>query len=231
MAGDGSNDDHDHRFACVSLVPLFEHLPVGDRRRLAEIAVTRHYARGEQLHRPGERSGLRIVHSGRVKVLRISGSGVEQLLRIVSPGDFLGEAAVFTGRPVDSWAMALDDAEVCSIDGDGIDRLVREHPEIAVRLLASLSDRLEDTERRLASVTGASVGRRLADHLLELAEASDSRRFRLQSTKSDLASYLGTTAETLSRRLGTMQDAGLIRLGPRGIVEVVDPDGLRTLER
>lgn len=231
MAAEGSSNEHDHRFACVSLVPLFEHLSVEDRTRIAEIAVTRHFVRGEQIHRPGERSGLRIVHSGRVKVLRISDTGVEQLLRIVSPGDFLGEAAVFTDRPVDSWAMALDDAEVCTIGGDGIDRVVREHPEIAVRLLASLSDRLEDTERRLASVTGASVGRRLADHLLELAEESGSGRFRLESTKSDLASYLGTTAETLSRRLGAMQDAGLIRLGPRGVVEVVDRDGLRTLER
>jgi CRP/FNR family transcriptional regulator len=230
MAADAASNEHDHRFACVSLVPLFAHLSSDDRARIAEVAVTRHYERGEQIHRPGERSGLRIVHRGRVKVLRIGDSGAEQLLRIVSEGDFLGETTVFTDRPVDSWAMALDDAEVCTLGADGIDRLLRDHPEIALHLLATLSERLEQTERRLASITGSSVGRRLADHLLELADGSGSGRFRLQSTKSDLASYLGTTPETLSRRLGAMQDAGLIRLGPQGLVEVVDRDGLRNLE-
>lgn len=218
----------DYRFACVSKVPLFADLSAADRRWIAEVAVTRHYDRGEQVHRPGERSGLRIVHRGRVKMHRANESGNEQLLRVLFPGDFLGETTLLTGRPVDSWAVALDASEVCVVGGREIRRLLHERPEVALRMLSTLAARLDDAEQQLASITGASVGRRLAGHLLELAEETGSPAVRLPSTKKDLASYLGTTPETLSRRLGAMQDAGVLRLGPRGLVEIRDPQRLRT---
>lgn len=227
MTGHATGSEHDHRLACVSRVPLFADLSEQDRERIAQVAVTRHYRKGEQVHRPGERSGLRIVHRGRVKVYRSSESGAEQLLRILFPGDFLGETTLLTGRPADSWAIALEPAEVCMLGGDQVGQLLRDLPEVALHMLSSLSHRLDDAERQLLSVTAGSVGQRLADHLLELAEEAGSATFRLPSTKKDLASYLGTTPETLSRRLGALQDAGLVRLGPRGLVEVRDPQGLR----
>lgn len=217
----------DYRLECVSRVPLFAGLSVDDRRQIAEVARTGHFERAEQVHRPGARARLRILHRGRVKVYRISESGSEQLLRILHPGDFLGETTLLTGRAVDSWAVALEAAEVCTLDDQSVARLLRARPEVALRMLATLSSRLDDAEQQLAAVTGASVGRRLGDHLLELAEQAGSSTFRLPSTKKDLASYLGTTPETLSRRLGALQDAGLVRLGPRGLVEIRDRDGLR----
>jgi CRP/FNR family transcriptional regulator len=219
--------ERDHRFACVSRVPLFADLSEQDRRRVAEVAVTRRYARGERVHRPGERSGLRIVHSGRIKVHRITDSGAEQLIRILFPGDFLGESTLLTGRPVDSWAVALEAAEVCTLGRPEVDRLLRERPAVAVRMLGSLSERLDRAEQQLSAVTGESVSRRLAEHLLELATEAGSSTFRLPSTKRDLASYLGTTPETLSRRLALLRERGLVRLGPGRSVRILDPEGLR----
>lgn len=227
----GATAGEDHRFACVNRVPLFADLSTDDRRRIAAVAVTRRYVRGEQVHRPGDQSGLRIVHGGRVKVYRANEAGAEQLLRILRPGEFLGETTVLTGRPVDSWAVALDAAEVCVVGGTEIARLLREHPEVAVRMLAAMSVRLEAAEQQLSAVTGASVGARLASHLIELAEESGSTTFRLPSTKKDLASYLATTPETLSRRLADLQDAGVVRLGPRGLVEIRDGERLQTAAR
>ena len=131
-----SNGGYDHRLACVNLVPLFAGLPADDRRWVADVAVTRHYQRGEQVHRPGQRPALRIVHTGRVKVRRINESGAEQLLRILFPGDFHGETSLLTGRPVDSWAEALYPAEVCVLSADQVERLLRERPEVAMRMLS-----------------------------------------------------------------------------------------------
>lgn len=217
----------DHRLACVSLVPLFADLRLEDRRRIADAAVTRMYAKGEQVHDPGTESGLRVVHRGRVKVHRVSESGAEQLLRILQPGDFFGETTLLTGRPLDSWAVALEPAEVCTVARSSVASLLRERPEVALRMLGALSSRLEESEQQLSAVTGASVGRRLVDHLLELAVEQDSATFTLPTTKKDLASYLGTTPETLSRRLRGLQDAGVLRLGARGRVQILDRDGLR----
>lgn len=218
--------DREHRFACVSAVPLFQELTEQDRRRIADLALTRRYARGEQVHRPGDQSGLRIVHRGRLKVYRSAESGAEQLLRILFPGDFLGETTLLTGRPVDSWAVALEPSEVCTVGKEQMATVLRDRPEVGVRMLAALSERLDDAEQLLSSVTGASVGRRLAEHLLQLATEVGSKRFRLPSTKKDLAAYLGTTPETLSRRLTELQAAGLVRVEGRQ-VEILDPQRLR----
>lgn len=220
-------DRDDHRLSCVSLVPLFADLGPEDRRRVAQVARTRAYARGEQVHRPGSGSGLDVVHRGRVKVHRTSESGAEQLVRVLGPGEFFGETALLTGRDADSWAVALEPTEVCHVPSKGIATLLREHPEVALRMLGVLARRLDNAEQQLSSVTGESVARRIVDHLLGLAAESGSDTFRLPTTKRDLASYLGTTPETLSRRLRSLEDAGLLRLGPRGLVELRDREGLR----
>jgi CRP/FNR family transcriptional regulator, anaerobic regulatory protein len=227
---DQSSVETDHRFACVSRVPLFTELSTDDRRRIAEAADTQKFSRGQSVQHPGDQSKLLIVHRGRVKVYRLSESGAEQLVRILGPGDFLGELSVLTGRPVDTWAEALAETEVCQVRRVRFGDLLRDHSTVALRMLAAMASRLDEAERQLSSVTGASVGRRLADHLLELAEEAGSRRFLLPSTKKDLASYLGTTPETLSRRMRALQAAGIVRFGPRGSVEILDAHALRTAE-
>jgi CRP/FNR family transcriptional regulator, anaerobic regulatory protein len=220
---------HDHRFRCVSLVPIFATLSDGDRHRVASVARTRRYDRQELIYVPGDRPGLHIVHRGQVKTYRVTETGGEQLLRIVGPGDFLGETAMLTAVEATDFAMATQPSEVCSISRDDIHQLLERNPDVALDLLEALAGRLHDAEEQLTSMSGLSVGERLARHLLEQSAAAGTTQFRLASTKKDLASYLGTTPETLSRRLTTMQDKGLIRLGPGRTVQILNRDGLLAL--
>jgi len=217
---------HDHRFRCISLVPIFATLTDDDRHRVASVARTRRYDRHEMIFVPGDRPGLHIVHRGQVKTYRVTETGGEQLLRIVGPGDFLGETAMFTTVEASDFAMAIQPSEVCSISRDDIHALLERNPEVALDLLEAVAGRLHVAEEQLSSISGLSVGQRLARHLLEQSAAAGTTRFRLACTKKDLASYLGTTAETLSRRLASMQENSLIRLGPARAVEILDPDGL-----
>ncbi|CAJ1509958.1 Crp/Fnr family transcriptional regulator [[Mycobacterium] burgundiense] len=209
-------------------MPLFATLSVDDRQRVAEAAFTRRYERGEHVFQPGDQPGLYIVHVGRVKVYRLPESGTEQLIRILGPGEFLGEAAVLGDIPVDHFAVALDRTEVCSIDRRSILDVLAERPTVAVTMLQTVSHRLSEAEQMVSSLTGRSVEQRLVGELLRLAHESGSAQFQLPSTKKDLASYLGTTAETLSRRLSSLQDTGAIRLGPGRFVEILDEQALRS---
>jgi CRP/FNR family transcriptional regulator len=218
---------HDHRFQCVSLVPVFAALPEEDRHRLAATARTRHYDRQEMIFVPGDRPGLHIVHRGQVKTYRVTETGGEQLLRIVGPGDFLGETAMLTSVEASDFAVAIQPSEVCSISRDDLHELLERNPAVTLDLLEAVAGRLHAAEEQLSSMSGLSVAERLAKHLLEHSAAAGTTTFRLASTKKDLAAYLGTTAETLSRRLSAMQDGGLVRLGPARTVEILDPDGLR----
>ena len=226
-AGGGLHDDHDHRFECVRRVPLFADLSEDDQHRVAAAAVTRHYARDEQLYGPGERVGLHIVHAGQVKIHQITASGTDRLIHILSPGDFLGETALLADTDSDHHAVATRASEVCSFPRAGIQELLLERPAVAMQMLQTVSARLGRAEQRISTLGGQLVGERLAQQLLHLATEAGSSRVRLPTTKRDLASYLGTTPETLSRQLSALQGAGVIRLGPGRDVEILDAVELR----
>lgn len=219
----------DHRFECVRRVPIFEGLSQDDQRLIAETAVTRRFQPREQVYGAGDRTGLHIVHRGQLKAFRLTETGSEQLVRLLPPGGFLGESALLADTVSDHFAVATRPSEVCSVPREGIRRLLVDRPTVALRMLQTLSGRLVMAEEMLASLTGRSVGERLAQQLLHLADEAGSARFHLPSSKRDLASYLGTTPETLSRRLGALQVAGVIRVEPGRTVELLDRARLQEL--
>ncbi|MFI8088293.1 Crp/Fnr family transcriptional regulator [Streptomyces sp. NPDC086080] len=220
-------DGHDHQLHIVRRVRLFAGLPEAAQHWVASAAVTRPYRRDERVYGPGDRTGLFIVHSGLVKVYRLTESGNEQLIRLMSPGDFLGETALLADTTTDHFAVALQPSELCVIDRTRFTRLLGQHPAVAVQMLQTLSRRLEAAEEMVSALSGKSVGQRLAQQLLHLADEAGEAVFRLPTSKKELASYLGTTAETLSRRLGALQQDGVIRLGPGRRIEVLDRQALR----
>lgn len=212
-----STVEADHRLQCVGLVPIFATLPETERSQVAEVARTRHYQRQEMIYVPGDRSGLHLVHRGQVKVFRVTESRAEQLIRILGPGEFLGKTALLLAAEASDCAMAIQPIEVCSISQEGIRELLEGHPDVALDLLQSVSERLHVAEEQLSSMSGLPVAERLAQHLLELAVAAEDTSFRLPSTKKDLAAYLGTTADA---EPATRHDAGSAahpdRTWPRG---------------
>lgn len=224
--------DHDHRFACVSMVPLFSGVDAEDRHRIAERVITRPYRRGEVVYSIGDSPGLQIVHSGKLKQSRLLENGNEQLLRVLSPGDFTGEHALLSDQPVSSMAVAATDAQVCSLSRSDMDRFLADYPRVAMTMLRSVAGRLEATEHQVSEITGRSVESRLGEYLVAAAVeagAQPGAEYRLPMPKKDLASYLGTTPETLSRRLHALADQGLIGLGRGNRVSVLDEPGLLLL--
>ncbi len=223
-------DGTDHRDQCVALVPIFAHLTPSERHDIAQRAHQKTYGRNEQLYGAGEQNPtLMIVHEGRVKIYRISESGREQLIRILCPGDFIGETSFMGARESDHFAVTLEDSKICALHRDDVKGFLSSYPAIAVKMLETVSDRLEQTERMVSSLTGDDVERRVASYLMELADASGSDSLELPLSKKDVASYLGTTPETLSRRLAVFEDSGWIVQQGRGRIHILDRAALAAL--
>lgn len=217
---------------CVSRVPVFASLSPDDRRRVAGLARPASLRAGEAAWSPDDDvARLMVVHTGRLKVVRVSADGSEQLVRVLGPGEFTGETAVFTGRRPDDHATALDGCRLCVFRHDDLEALIRTHPEIGLRMLATVSERLADTEYRLNALTSRDVESRLADYLLGLPTTwrDGGAVVTLPLAKKDVASLLDTSPESLSRSLTSLAAQGLITVGPGRSVGLIEPDRLQRL--
>ncbi|MDO5667022.1 MAG: Crp/Fnr family transcriptional regulator [Alcaligenaceae bacterium] len=215
---------------CVSRVPIFRHLPHQELSVIADKATMRVYQRGELIHRAGDPSDkLFIVHKGKIKVYRLSESGKEQLVRILNPGDFAGET-LFSSAAQDSYAEAIQTSEVCTIYRADMQELLTQYPGIALHVLAELSRRLEVSEKQTATIATASINARLADYLAKQVELMNSEHYELPMSRRDLASFLGTTPETVSRRLGEFEEAGWIEQSGQRHIKILDLDALLLVE-
>ena len=196
---------------CISLVPIFNHLKQHEMDEIMEKVTPRKLQKGEFLYQAGDESdSLSIVHQGKLKIYRLSGTGKEQILRILSSGDFTGELALFKKSFHDSYAEALEDTRVCQIKRSDLQEILLKYPSISLEILKELSERLEQSEMQATRIATDKVERRIALYLTELVERQNQMEIFLPLSRKDLSSYLGTTPETLSRKLAEMEEEGIL---------------------
>lgn len=215
---------------CISLVPIFNHLNTDNLREMAKATHSESYGRGEIIYHPGEPSEkLYIVHQGRVKIYRLSESGKEQLIRILGPGDFTGELALFSTTMHDDYAEAMEDTELCTMQRGDLQAYLLKYPAISLHILSEFSNRLTQTEKQLARLATESADKRIAAYLLELSESQKLRTVKLPMTRKDLAAFLGTTPETVSRKLTEFENAGWIEQRKQLEIHIVDREALQRI--
>ncbi|WP_163971550.1 Crp/Fnr family transcriptional regulator [Oceanobacillus halotolerans] len=212
---------------CVRKVPFFNHLNEDEMLKIVALSRSLHYEKGEIIFHEGDPlEYLYIVHQGRVKNYQLFDSGKEQLLRILEPGEFMGELALFTEKTLDSYAEAMKTTEICAIHRDDMQQLMQTYPTIAVKILEQFSSRLEQTEQLVGQLSAKDVEARVAHYLIATAEDMDSYDITLPMSKKDLASYLGTTQETISRRLSSFQTKGWIEQKGHRQIKIVNMEAL-----
>ena len=223
---------HDHTAEdCVELVSIFQNLSKSDKETIATLVTHHHYKNGEYLFSAGdEADSLIIVAHGQAKVFQMSANGKEQMLRILQTGDFDGEAALFTNSDHNSFAQALMDTAVCQIKRSDFQKLMQQTPELAVNMVNALGRRVGQLEQQTTEVTTASVESRLANYLLETSAGLDDAVFTLPLKKKDIATYLGTTPETISRKLTALAKQGMIEKITNNKFKILDEDRLMMID-
>lgn len=202
------------RTNCVSLVPIFNHLDDESQNIIASKAKTKMLKRNEYLYQAGDQDdSLYIIHQGQIRITHLSESGREQLIRLLNPGDFTGEWTIFSeGDYHEHFAQATRKTNVCVISRQKFQDLLSEHPEISMTILKVMSNRLQESQRQTASVAIEQVINRVIYYLegLAILDDKDETTVQLPMSRKDLASYLGTTPETISRKFKELEKNGLI---------------------
>jgi len=218
--------------ALLHRVPVFETLAEEDLARVAEVSVPRSFEPGEVVFREGDQSDTcYIVRSGHARAIREHPDGRSITLATFGPGDFFGELAMFDDERRSATVEALERAEAMAILGRDMRRLLREHPDIAVKMITALGRRLRQTNERLARQSFQTVQSRVAAVLSQLVEAarlegSTDSDVLITSTQAELAQLAGSSRESASRFLAVLERAGIITQG-RGKLIVHQPDALQ----
>lgn len=216
---------------CASLVPIFNHLEKEQMDEVMNVTHSVSYKRGENIYCAGDKSdSLYILSNGKIKIYKLSESGKEQLLRILHPGDFTGELALFSETVYEEYAEAMEDTSVCTIKRSELQELLLKYPSISLKILAEFSSRLEQSEKQATRFSTEKVETRIALFLAECADnENQSMEVVLPMNKKDMASYLGTTPETISRKLADLEEAGYIKHISNKKIKILDLHGLRLI--
>jgi CRP/FNR family transcriptional regulator, dissimilatory nitrate respiration regulator len=204
--------------------PLFRELDDASWQRVSALIRLVEKKRGETIFSEGEPAhGFYMVESGTVKVFKLSPEGREQIIRIFSPGEHFGEAAVFSGGTFPASGASLTDCVLAYFPAGDFYSLVRENPDIGLNMLGAMSRYLHHLVKVIEELSLKEVPARLAKFLLEHALPpgelpNGAPQYLLPVNKGELALYLGTTAETLSRVLSRMKRRGIISEKKKTIV-------------
>jgi CRP/FNR family transcriptional regulator, cyclic AMP receptor protein len=211
---------------------VFAGLEQRELEEVAMVAVPRRWDRGEILFREGDTGDTcYLMRDGAVLLTREHPDGRLVALAELRAGDLFGELAMFRGETRSATAEAIEDTSAVALLAADMQRLVRRNPDLALKLLAALAERVSTTTERLLKQSFQTVAGRVASTLLaqtvvRQAEGASDRDVLIRATQAEIAQLSGTSRESASRFLATLERAGLVTLG-RGKVTVHEPGRLR----
>lgn len=194
---------------------LFSGLPAEDLSTIAAFTVTQTLAKGDYLFHEGEPArGCYLVQSGAINVHRVSAAGKEQVIHVFRSGESFAEASLASATGYPANARAVESSTVLLIPKTPILALIGRRPDLALRMLGSMSAHLRVLVGMLDDLTLKDVETRFLNWLLKRcgAGAVGAAVVELGSTKRVLAAELGTSSETLSRTLAKLRDGGLLEI-------------------
>lgn len=218
--------------AILRKTPLFASLTEAEMHALSTRTTRKRFLKDEQLFAEGDScTGLYLVAAGKIRIFKLSPSGREQILAVEGPGSSFAELPVFDGGNYPAAASALEDTEVLFVSRKDFQNFCREHPDVALKVIAVVGSRLRRLVGIIEELSFTTVRQRLIALILRLAQAGgvrSSEGIRIELTKShqDLAAELGTVRELVSRNLSRLEAEGFLDVEGRKIV-VKDLPGLR----
>jgi CRP/FNR family transcriptional regulator len=207
-------------------IPLFAGLTPAELGAIVERAIEKNFAPGEALCREGDECrGLYLLGQGRVKIFKTSGAGREVMLAIESAPSSVAEVPLFDNGPYPASVSAVDPVTAYLVTKQDFQQVCRTHPDVPLKVLKVVGQRLRALVRVVESVTFGSVRQRLARALVEFEQQEGAPTFPLPVTHEELAFRLGTVREVVSRNVSRFQAEGLLRVAKREIT-ILDRAGL-----
>lgn len=198
-------------------VPILSALNKEELEKIADLIRHHEYKKGDTLVFEGDpMDSIVILNEGNAKAYKTTPDGREQILYVFCEGDFFGEQNLFHNQTATYSVEALQPVKTCSLSKAQFRKLLFSFPEIAVKIIDELGNRMSRLENALQSIGVRNVDNRIGGILLEFAAKYGTKeevgtRIHLPLSREGIANYLGVARETLSRKLGQLENEGVIR--------------------
>lgn len=220
------NRPMDDDWKALQSLAIFHNLNEATLRCLVGEATHCHFKTGETIMHQGA-SGVtcHVIQRGRVRVFVIGEDGRELSVRILGPGEIVGEMAIFEDLPRSANVEALEETWTLELNRESLIHCLQKSPDLALKLLATLSARLRHATAEAGDLALLPVPERLMHHLEKLAHwagrpVSDGLQIMVPMTQQELATLVGTSRESINRALVRLRLQGKIRMEGGWIIVV-----------
>lgn len=213
---------------------LFSGLNDSALERLSELSRKVQYGPGEMIFQEGEPSfGFYIISSGKVKLAKYASNGKKQILKLLGPGEMLGEKTMFDREIYTAHAKTLEATTLYFIERNEFIAFLRDHPEVALRLIEKLSREIKGFQGKLVEITYEGSSERLARLLLLIAKeygtsTPKGAEIGIELSRTELAELAGMSTETAIRTLSKFKEREMIALEGHKIF-LIDKEQLNKL--
>lgn len=190
--------------------------------KMADCKTSYTIKKGNPIFEEGETlKGIFCIKDGVCKLSKLSSNGKDQIVKLVKPGELLGQRSMISDEVANLSAVALEDMEVCFIPKIEIINFFNENNEFSMNLMRTICGDLKDADDHMVSMAQKTVKARLAETLVYLLETfgkNEDDSLRIQLSREELAGMIGTATESCIRLLSDFNKLGLIELVGKKIV-------------
>ena len=184
--------------------------------KMADCKTSYTIKKGETIFEEGEvTNGIFCVKGGVCKLTKLSSNGKDQIVKLIKPGELLGQRSMISEEPTNLSAVALEDMEVCFIPKTEIIQFFTQNNAFSLNLMKTICGDLKEADQTMVSLAQKNVKQRLASVLLYLEEnfgTDKDETLKLQLSREELAGMIGTATESCIRILSEFNKNGLIEL-------------------
>jgi CRP/FNR family cyclic AMP-dependent transcriptional regulator len=214
-------------------VPIFTGLEESDIMELKNICLKAKFQKGNIIFfegDPGE--AVHFIKSGKIKIYKSDSEGREHILNIYGPGDIFAETVLFEGGPYPASAEAIEDSVVWMIRNQDLENLFKKNIGMALKIIKILSKRLRESQEKVRNLalwdtydrTACALHKMSLDHGINSSKGIE---VDLPITRSELASMVGTSRETVTRMLMEMKKKGIIDIDKQKIIVLNESELMR----
>ncbi len=208
----------------LSSNPYFSGFNAEEKEEFNKITNLRKYKKDEIIFFEGEPGNmLFIIDKGRVKLVKMTKNGDEQILNIFKSGEIFAEVVIFDDDNYPATAIAVEDSSLYVVNKADFEKLLLSYPNMTLKILKVMSSRLRRAQKNIRDLGLKNSTNRMAGILTNLGDKygvdkEGKIKISISLTQQELASMIGTSRETVSRILSKFEDEGLVTTSRKKII-------------